>query len=375
MKHLIFYIGLIIMVTNVSAQDNEKTVRTIKGKVINEATNEPVSYTNIGLEGTYIGTASNIEGNFELKITEENSRKNIFFSAVGYQGSSFPVLGLFDKEFNIIKLQPQSYDIGRIDVAARSKVFIRILRMATENTSYNFLGGPFNLVCSYENSKTTSSGTVQSIQKGSVLIFDKNGYSNPSKYDAFESVKYSFRKEGKDSADYQFSTGINNLDELLELDWVRAGSSLLNEALLDEFDFTLAEEPVIDGKNFWIINFRQNQPTLGGTGDFYATSFEGKITIAKDDYSVKKIEGKVRSAKNSLQGRSIAVSTQSIKVRENVEYNFTVTYSGLKVDEILLNKTYVSEGLDFSEQSRLKVNQVQTTNLTAFETRSYFSGE
>ena len=64
----IFIIALFFCITSF-AQQSQKIVETIKGKVVNATTNESVSYTNIGLAGTYIGTASNVEGDFELKIT------------------------------------------------------------------------------------------------------------------------------------------------------------------------------------------------------------------------------------------------------------------------------------------------------------------
>ncbi len=374
MKTITIFFGLILLVSGVWAQEAGKTQKIVKGKVIDEASLEPVSYTNIGLEGTYFGTASDAEGNFELKIPDDLSAKNVFFSAVGFKNKTFPVSDLFEKEFNVIKLQSQSYDIGNIDVAAQSKVLIRILRMASENIPYNFLAGPFNLVCSYENTVITDD-TLHTDQKANVVIYDKNGYTNPGKQNAFESVKYTFEKATPDASDYRFSTGINNLDELLGLDWVRSGSSVLNPALISEFKLSLSEEPVIDGKNCWVIVFSQNKPTLAVSGDFYATSFEGKITVAKEDYSVIKIEGKVKSVKNSLQGRSVAVSDESVKVRKNVAYDFSVLYSGLKPSEISLHKTYECDGQQIQEDSKLIIDRVQTTNITALKTRDYFSGK
>jgi len=374
MKKIIIHFILIVSVWAVNAQEGGKVVQTIKGKVINEATNEPVSYTNIGLEDTYYGTASDENGNFELKIPEEMISKNIFFSAVGFKNTQFPVSSLFDKEFYVIKLQPQSYDIGKIDVAAQSKVLIRILRMAAEDTPYNFIGGPFNLICTYEN-KFTMDDSVQVIQNATVTVFDKNGYIKPSQLDAYQSLKYSLKETEKTVADYRFSTGTNNLDDLFGLDWVRTSSSVMNPGLLDNFQLKLEGEPEINGSPCWVISFKQSKPTLAGSGDFYATLFEGKITIEKDDYSVKKIEGKVHSAKNNRQGRDLAIGTSNTHFQKNVSYDFTVNYSNLKPDYILLNKTYTSEGKKVKEQSKLVVNKVQTTNLVEIDNREYFMGE
>ena len=374
MKKIIILLIWISTCLFAEAQEGGKVVQTIKGKVINQVTNEPVSYTNIGLEDTFFGTASDIDGNFELKIPAELVSRDIYFSAVGFKNKKFPVQTLFSKEFNIVKLDAQSYGIDDIDIAAQSKVLIRILRMASENIPVNFIGGPFNLVCKYENEKLIDD-TTQIKKNASVLIYDETGYTNPSKLNAFNSRKYSVKKEAESAEDYRFSTGSTNLDELLELDWVRSGSSLLNLSLLQELQLTLDGEPTIDGSPAWLISFKQKVPTLTGSGDFYATFFEGKITIDKDDYSVKEIEGKVVSAKNNRQGKSLAVGNSNSNIIEDVSYNFTVKYTNLKPDFIHLNKKYLSEGKMIIEQSQLVIQQIQTTNLTTLESRDYFTGE
>ncbi len=355
------------------AQQQAKIIATIKGKVINSVTSEPVSYTNIGLEGTYYGTASNSEGNFELKIPDEMANGNIYFSAVGFVNKNFPVKTLFEKEFNVIKIDPQSYDIDDIDVAAQSKVLIRILTMASENIPYNFVAGPFNFNCTYTNNKTIND-TTKVLEKADILIYDRTGYSNPSKLDAFQNVKYSLKKDAwKD--DYRFSSGTTNMDELLELDWVRSAFSVLNPEILNGFQLKLDSEKEINGKACWIISFSQEKPTLAGSGDFYASSFNGKITVAKDDYSVLKIVGNVQSPKNSLQGKSLAIGKTLSEFPKNVSYSFSVEYINLKPENITLNKKYDYAGNNIKEDISLKINRVQTTNLTQLKMREYFTGE
>ncbi|MCF6332883.1 MAG: carboxypeptidase-like regulatory domain-containing protein [Draconibacterium sp.] len=354
------------------AQQAGKIAQTIKGKVINATTNEPISYTNIGLEGTFFGTASDGEGNFELKIPQELVSKNIFFSAVGFKNKQFPVKSLFDKEFNVVKMEAQSYEIKDIDIAAQNRVLIRILRMASENIPYNFIQGPYNLIGEYNTEKTANNATVK--QNAEVLIYDRNGYANPSKKDAFQSLKYSIKKEKWDE-DYRFVTGFTNLDELLELDWARSASSVLNPALANGFQLKLDSEPNIDGKYYWVISFKQKQPTFAGSGDFYATSFDGKITINKEDYSILKIEGKVESPKNNRQGRSLAIGRTNKNYFENVSYNFSIYYETLKPAKIELNKSYSSNGEKIQESSTLEITRVKATNLTQLDSRQYFTGK
>lgn len=371
MKRIVKIIVLILVVGQTQAQNDVKVIRTIRGIVVDAATSEPVSYTNIGLEDTYYGTASNAAGNFELKIPAELASKNIYFSAVGFVNQKFPVSELFSKAFIVIKLEPQSYSISGVDVAAQSKVLIRILRMAAEDIPYNFVGGPFNLVCRYTNQKTIGD-SVWVAQEADVLLFDRTGYSQPSKLDAFRSRKYSVKNVGSPAENYRFSTGATNIDELLELDWVRSGSSVLNPAFISGFNLKLKSEPVVDGEEFWVILFTQAVPDFASTGDFHASSIEGEITIAKEDYSVAKIEGKVQSNKNSFHGKSVAVGPSGANIREDVSYDFMVVYKSLKPELFRMNKIYTCNGEKVQEKSELKVNQIHTTQLNRLETRNYF---
>lgn len=372
MKILSIIVILFIFSLSSMAQQSGKVVKTIKGKVINTTTNAPISYTNIGLVGTLHGTASDSAGNFELKIPQDLASKEIYFSAIGYKNRQFPVKLLFDKEFNVIKIEPQSYGIEDVDIAAQNMVLIRILRMATENIPYNFIQGPYNLVGNYSNNKTVNDSTIK--QNAEVLIYDYTGYSKPSKKNAFQSLKYSVKTE-ESAADYSFSTGATNLDELLELDWVRSASSVLNPAITNGFSLKLEDEPTINGKDYWVISFKQTQPTLAGSGDFYATSFHGKITINKEDYSVLNINGKTESSKNNRQGKVLAVGNSNSNYLENVSYDFSVQYKEQMPVKMELNKTYNYKGDKIEEHSVLEINSARANNLTELDSRQYFMGE
>lgn len=372
MKFIYTIVFAVVFGFCLNAQESGTVVNTIKGKVINTETNDAVSYTNIGIEGTLFGTASNEEGIFELKITEEMAGKNIYFSAVGYKNKIMPVNSLFDKEFNIIKIESQSYGIKDVDIAAQNMVLIRILRMAAENTPYNFIQGPFNLLGTYSNTKTVD--TVTTIQSAEVLIYDASGYANPSKQNAFQSLKYSFTTD-KSDADYRFSSGGTNLDELLETDWVRTASSILNPKLASIYSLKLLDQPKINGADFWVISFEEKKPTLAGSGDYYANKFEGKITIKKEDYSVLKIEGKIESPKNNRQGKALAIGNSNTNYFENVSTNFSILYETLKPAKIEIDKKYTFKGLQIAESSVLQITKVKATDLTELDSRQYFSGK
>lgn len=366
------YILFVLLVCSGSgfSQQRNNVVATIEGKVLDSKTNEPVGFTNIGLEGTFFGTAGNEEGYFKLEIPDDLKDKDIFFSAVGYANYKVPVSQLFGKDYLIIKLEPQNYSIDKVDVIAQSKVLMRILTMAAENIPHNMVTGPLNYNARYTNT-IIADNTVN--QTADVLFYDRMGYINPSKWNAFNNLKYTIHKSDWE-ADYSFSTGKTEIDNLLSFDWLRTGSSVLNPGLLMQFDLELVGEQLVLGKDSWIISFKQNNPTLEGSGDFYATEFSGKITIREEDYSVISIEGEVKSAKNSQQGRSLSVEKESVNCLKNVSYQFKTEYRNLLPSSISVEKTYSRNNENITEISRLEITAVKTTNLTLLESRDYFTG-
>ena len=366
----IFLFSIFIAFTAFPQQKN-KVAHTLKGRVIDTENNQPVSYTNIGIEGTFYGTASDQDGNFQLKIPEEFANKNIYFSAVGFQNRQFPVNQLFNEEFVEIKLRPQSYDVGNVDVEAQNRVLIRILRMASENIRYNFGAGPFNLHFNYTK-ETTVNDTINTETSAKVLLYDKTGYSNPTVLDAYKSRNYRVTKK---ESDYSFASNMLKIDELLALDWARSTTGVLKPALLSDYHLTLESQPNINGKDFWVIAFKQQLPTLEGTGDFYATAFEGTITIRKDDYSVRSITGKVKSSKNNRQDRSLAVGTANKNFLENIDYEFSVEYRDLLINQISLAKNYTYKGDKYKENTLMQVERAHANNLTVLNSRNYFPGE
>jgi hypothetical protein len=369
MKKLILLLLPLFMYSATFSQVETRVAKVIRGQVINQATQEPVAYTNIGIADTFYGTASDENGNFQLKVPEEMVSKQIFFSSVGYTSLKLPVKSLFEKEFNIIKLESQTYGIGDIDIAARSKFLTRILQLASENISYNYISGPINFICQLKREKITDD-SIRKSGIAEVLIYDQTGYRTPSKTDEYTMRKYIIRNP---EPDYSFASGMTNFDELLGLDWARSASSVLNPALCEHFELTLVAEPEVNGSSAWVISFSQVHPTLSGSHDFHASTFEGKITIMKDDYSVKKIEGSAKSDKHHRQGKFLAVGPGISDYYRDVTYSYEVVYENLKPDFISLNKKYKHRGNEVEENIQLVFSGVNVENVKQIFNRDYFS--
>lgn len=84
MKRIILIFSLIITTIGLMAQKG-----TIKGRVYNAKTNEPLEFANILIQGTMIGSTSDLDGNYIFTGIEPGF-KQLVVSLVGFETTVSP---------------------------------------------------------------------------------------------------------------------------------------------------------------------------------------------------------------------------------------------------------------------------------------------
>jgi hypothetical protein len=93
--------------------------KVIEGKVLEVHSNTPISYVNIGIVNSAVGTISNEDGTFVINITEAHLSDTITFSALGYVRKSIPVR-LFHENGGIrIFLKPRETILKEVTVLSK----------------------------------------------------------------------------------------------------------------------------------------------------------------------------------------------------------------------------------------------------------------
>jgi hypothetical protein len=316
MKQLLFLFSFLIAI---SAQAQ---TRVIKGRIVDAATQSGIAYTNIGIEGTFYGTASDADGYFELKVPGEFQNKTLLVSAVGYENQKMSVNGLLLKDFARIALAAQTYSIEGIDVEAQSRVLYRIIRTAAERVPENYHSGPVGLKFHYLG-KTMLNDSATHIREAIVDLTDATGYSQPSVKDAYDSRNYRFTEVNKNFDSYSFPQGETGFDELLEQDLARMSNTIFSEKLINDYDLHLDGISAYQGDSVWIISYKPTKFAPTYTGDYYATKMEGKLYILKSNYALVRSECVVKASKNNPQNRSLYTES---KEEQQVSYHLTTLY-------------------------------------------------
>ncbi|WP_163715874.1 carboxypeptidase-like regulatory domain-containing protein [Mangrovibacterium lignilyticum] len=316
MKHILIIACLFLTIT-LQAQ-----TKLIKGRIVDSNNQSGIAYTNIGIEGTFYGTASDADGFFELKIPDEFAGKMLFVSAVGYENQSYPVSELMQKEFARIALVEQTYSIEGIDVAAQSRVLFRVIRTAAEKVPDNYHAGPIGMKYHYLGKAILNDSTSE-VREAIVEMTDQSGYSSPNLKDAYNNRNYKFTEVNKNFESLSFAEGQTGFDELIDQDIARQANTVFNEKLLNDYDLHLEGVSSYEGDSVWVISYKTAKPDVAHSGDYYATKMEGKLYILKTNYALVRHECMIEASKNNPQNRSLYTTGNA---QQNVSYHFTTIY-------------------------------------------------
>lgn len=92
---------------------------TIRGKITDASTSEPIAYATIGVRGAGIATTSNFDGLFKLELIRKND--SVTVSSVGYKIQSFFISKAAEQVINI-QLQPASNALMEVKINPKNYV-------------------------------------------------------------------------------------------------------------------------------------------------------------------------------------------------------------------------------------------------------------
>jgi len=186
MKNYIFALLLLNLSLAGSAQ-------MIKGTVYDKNTGDIISYATVYFNGTFVGTSSDQNGNFELRISRENRSMPITVSCIGYH--SVTVADFSEDEALDVYLQAHLYEISDVTIRTKSlerkrKRYLKLLKEELIGTTVNARG------CKILNEEDISfnyhsdEDTVKAYALAPILIENKSlGYKITYYLDRFEYYK------------------------------------------------------------------------------------------------------------------------------------------------------------------------------------------
>ncbi len=223
----------------------------ISGIVLDKITRKAVSYANILVFGTHIGTVSNSDGVFIIKIPYAYRKAKLQISNIAYQTLTVLVSNL-QKNDNIFLLEPEVYSLEEVEIKMSNP--LKILRDVMKNVSSNYGNEPALLTVFYRETVQNNDNFVSV----SEAVFDvyKSGYGKIFDSDRIKisKARKSRHISPKDRVLFKLQGGPYNI---FRLDIVKYPGEILSPGIFDSYDYSVKGMIPVNERNAYVISFEQ----------------------------------------------------------------------------------------------------------------------
>ena len=108
MRHIL----VLLLVTAIQAGS---IAQIIKGRIIDNKTNQPLEYVSIGIINTTFGVITDNDGCFKFEVKGQGPSVIVKISMIGYKPQNFTINELIEGE-NIIKMVEEPYTITEVEI-------------------------------------------------------------------------------------------------------------------------------------------------------------------------------------------------------------------------------------------------------------------
>jgi len=348
---------------------NGTTYNTISGVIKDSKTKQKVVFATISVPGSNIGTVSNSDGEFTLKVNKSLNVTEFEISHLGYVNKKFPIAESLSKA-QIFYVEPYSIVLDELVVKpidARGVVI-----QAISNVADNYSLEP-NLLTGFYRETIKQRRDYVSISEAIIDIY-KSSYGN---YFDNDRVKIFKGRKGSNVKKSDTLTvklvGGPNISLLLDI--VKNPDVILSKATIDYYKFEYLDVVNIDGKTNYVISF---EPIV--TLDY--PLYFGKLYIAVDNKAITMAEfsldlkDEVKAAQNFIKKKPLTLKF----VPKNTSYLVTYKEQGGKY-YINYVRSEVKFACDWKRKifktsytvmSEMAVTERQTTNIEKFAAKESF---
>ncbi len=155
-------------------KNNAPSKHKYSGKITDLNTGAPISFANVSIKGTSIGTATNSNGYFEIFLPKESLNSNLIFSSIGYSSVSIPITSLKIGKTLSVKLKPSVYALQAITITAPLSEQ-QIVKKVLKNIERNYPQFPHSMDIFYRY-KYKKNNALESMDEAAIEFYDSEGY-------------------------------------------------------------------------------------------------------------------------------------------------------------------------------------------------------
>lgn len=294
-------------------RDTLSTYFTLEGTLIDKYTKTPIPFATIGIPSDGIGTVTNQNGDFRLRIPDSLHNTSIHFSHIGYVPLVVGVDSLAGQQASLL-LEPKVISLQEIVVRLVNPQ--RLIRDMLENRKENYATRPVYITSFYREGIERKKGFVNLTE--AVFKIYKQPFDHPVSSDQIKLLKMRriSNEAEKDTFITKFKSGIN---ASLLLDVIKHLPDFLDEDGRNLYNYLSTDITVIDNRLANVISFEQKKGIKDPLykGELYIDSKNDALLTARFDIHPKYVEKAVAML---VVKKSRNISIKPRKVTYTVSY-------------------------------------------------------
>lgn len=371
-KKILSLIILFLGVFSVIQAQNDGKIR-VKGVVLDETTRQPIAFANIGIIGTAAGAASDMDGLFELIVSEKLATYMMRVSAVGYASAEMKVYEARDKGEVQILLKPVTYGIGEVDVTAESLVLKKLLENVVKNIGRNYIPRPYNYEGYFEYGVEVNDGEKK-FKEAIVDIYDSEGYKRSNVEQTFKALNYNFSQVRRSGESGSAVDGLIYFDDIITADIVRNTRNILDLQNFRDFKLRSKGKFMYEGDSVQIVTYECLKPSLSNSGTANVTKFSGELYVELKSFAIIKNVMHVTSSAFNLLGRNLLLAGDSPRheVMATITTNYKRVSSYYFLSGVSIVYTYKDGGDRIKGEMQYQTTKVSVNKTTPITGRVYY---
>jgi len=341
----------------------------LSGKIIDGKNEDPIKYASVSLYNKPIGTITNTDGNFLLKIHPDFIRDTIIISCMGYAQIVMPAYKILDED--VIVMNPVSIRIKEVKVVATTPE--KLLQNIRDNLSKNYSEDSKLMTAFYRETIKQDNDYINVSE--AVIEILKAPYSNSTKNDLVRIIK------GRRSPDVKPFQWLNFKLQggpftITKLDIVKTVESFIDEKYQNSYIYNISKVIWYNENPVYILEFKP-------VPEFNELGFVGEIYVHRETFAIVHVNFHFNKiGLNHAESVMIKKKPKGVKAKP-IYANYTINYQQYQDKWHLAN---VKASVKFKVRSRndkinseyhsvsdLLITDIQDTDLKKFERNESFT--
>ena len=310
------------LIKTIEGFDQTNDFLIIKGHIIDGITGENLPFANMAILGKSLGSISNDNGYFRLKVPSSCFNESIVVSYMGYRNAVIPIkdLSIVDNKIYLEK-----------DIIKLKEAIIRIqnpkelLAQSIHKINENYYDKPYNITGFYRE-YVKKKNELSSISEAVIKVYKspyEGNFSDQTKL--LKSRKNTFYSQ-RDTFIFKLQGGLYSS---LFLDIIKNPPYFFSELYFHHFIYTLENITMYNNTTAYVIGFKPK---------YYLedNSYEGKIYLNSVDLAVLAVEISISREALDKIGRSLVVKNARRMQANPESVNYHVNYRKIG-DKYFLN--------------------------------------